>query len=217
MHLGADSIASGAMCVVALVAHECGHGGMALLLGDPSARERGRLTANPLPHLDPLGSVLLPLALIASASPILFAWARPVPIEHGRLRRPRRAALCVAMAGPAANILLALGFAARARATPEGPAGAAARSLAVAGVEWNCGLALFNLIPIPPLDGSWVLKHFLALRHILALHAFRFAALALTVAMALLPPTRGLFEASFHGAVSGCFGLFGLSVDGLLH
>jgi Zn-dependent protease len=84
-------------------------------------------------------------------------------------------------------------------------------------VAWNCALALFNLIPIPPLDGSWVLMHFLKLRHILALHHFRVAALTLTVAMALVPPSRWVFEASLRSAVGTCLGLFGMDPSGAPH
>lgn len=203
--------------VLSLVAHECAHGGVALLNGDPSARDRGRLTLNPLPHLDPLGSLLLPLALGVAGSPLLFGWVRPVPLDHARLRHPRRDVIPVALAGPAANVLLAIGFAAMARAIPQGGPEAPLRQVAVVGVAWNCGLALFNLIPIPPLDGSWVLKHFLRLRHVIALHHFRFAALALTVAAAALPPSRWAFEASLRGAVGTCLGLFGLTPAGIPH
>lgn len=217
MHLGLESIASLSVCVMSLVAHECAHGGMALALGDPTARDRGSLTANPRPHLDLWGSIVVPLALIATASPLLFAWAKSAPVDHARLRHPRRDTLRVAAAGPLANLLLAIGFAAGARVLPQGGLWDFVRAMMVAGVAWNCALALFNLIPIPPLDGAFCLKHFLKLRHIIALHHFRRVALALTVAIAALPPSRWLFEASLHGAVGVCFRLFGLTPDGMRH
>ena len=217
MRFGPESLAVLPVCVMSLVAHECAHGGMALALGDPTARDQGRLTVNPLPHLDLWGSLVVPLALIVTASPILFAWARPMPVDHARLRHPRRGALQVAMAGPLANLLLAIAFAAAARVMPQVAAGGLMRALMVAGVAWNCALALFNLFPIPPLDGAWVLKHFLKLRHILALQHFRRIALAMMVAIVALPPSRWIFEASLHGAIGTCFRLFGLSPDGMRH
>jgi Zn-dependent protease len=217
MHFGPESIAILSVCVLSLVAHEYAHGVVAWMHGDPTARDQGRLTLHPLPHLDLLGSLLVPFALIVTAFPVLFAWARPAPIDHAKLRHPRRDTLRVAVAGPVANLLLAIGFAATVRLLPQGEPWAFARAVLVAGVAWNCALGLFNLIPIPPLDGAWLLAHSLKLRHILALHHFRRVALALTVAFAALPPSRGLFEVSLHGAVGTCFRLFGLSPDGVRH
>ena len=220
MHFGPESIPILSVCVMSLVAHEYAHGVVAWMHGDPTARDQGRLTLHPLRHLDLWGSLLVPLALIVTASPLLFAWARPIPVERAKLRHPRRDSLRVAIAGPLANFLLAIGFAALARVLPQAQEAefwALLRAVLVAGVAWNCALGLFNLIPIPPLDGAWLLAHFLKLRHILALHHFRRVALALTVLIAVLPPSRWLFEASLHGAVGTCFGLFGLSPDGMRH
>jgi len=164
MHLVARWIPTYAACVVSLVAHEVAHAWAASMHGDPTARDQGRRTLNPLPHLDLWGSIVVPWILIATASPLLFAWARPAPVDHARLRRPRPDTLRVALAGPLANLLLALLFAGLARAIPQGASWAAARATAVAGVAWNCGLLLFNLIPIPPLDGSHLLYHALPAR-----------------------------------------------------
>src|SRR5262245_599994 len=214
MHLDPSILVVVTIAALSVVAHESAHGWVALLCGDSPARDRGRLSASPLRHVDPLGSLVVPLGLVACHSSLLFGWARPVPVDHGRLARPRRDAVLVALAGPTVNLLLAIGFAAMARAIPSGGSSALLHPAACAGVAWNCALALFNLIPIPPLDGSWVLMHFLKLRHILALQHFRFVALALTVAMAVVPPSRWLFEASLRGAVGTCLGLFGMDPSG---
>jgi Zn-dependent protease len=215
MHLDPNVLLAYPVCLLSLVAHECAHGGAALLHGDSTAREAGRLTSNPRAHFDPLGSFVVPLVLGALASPVLFAWARPIPVDRARLRRPRHDSVRVALAGPAANILIAIGFAAISRAIPENGSWIPLRQMAVAGVAWNCGLALFHLIPIPPLDGSWVLKHFLRLRHIIALQHARHVALGLVVAAAFLPPSRGLFALTFEKAVGTCLGLFGLDASGM--
>jgi Zn-dependent protease len=198
-----------------LVVHEWAHAWIAHLQGDDTARAQGRLTLDPRPHLDPMGSILLPLVLLATGAPVLFGWARPVPIDHAKLRDPRRGAVLVALAGPLSNTLLAIVFAGIARAIPESSAGVPLRAAAEAGVVWNCALAIFNLIPIPPLDGSWVLMHFLKLRHIIALHHFRLLGLALVLALVSLPPSRRLFEASLAAAVGSCLGLFGAPAPGV--
>jgi Zn-dependent protease len=213
MHFGA-MLSILVVVLVSLAVHEWAHGFVALLHGDTTARDLGRLTLNPAAHVDPLGSLALPLALIAGASPLVFAWGRPAPIEHARLRNPRRDAVRVALAGPVSNLLLAIGFAAGSRVMPQGGAWGPLRAMMVAGVAWNCALAFFNLIPIPPLDGAWLLEHVLKLRHIVALHHFRLVALALVVAIVALPPSRWLFETSLHHVVGTCFGLFGLSATG---
>ena len=145
--------------VMAIVCHEVAHGWVALMLGDPTAKERRRLTLNPLRHADPLGTVLLPGALALMNLPI-FGWARPVPVNKWRLRNPRFGMMAVAAAGPATNLLLAalasvaLGLLS---ADPQGIAALAGSSL-VAFIEINIFLALFNLLPIPPFDGSHVVE-----------------------------------------------------------
>jgi Zn-dependent protease len=184
---------------------------MALWNGDPTARDRGRLTLNPLAHVDPFGSVVLPVALLLFRSPIVLGWARPVPISWANLRHPVNDAVKVALAGPASNLLLAFVFAGLARLAPEHGFLAPLRFVGYAGVVLNCALALFNLIPIPPLDGSWVLMRFLPMRHILALQHFRIAGLALLVVLMAVPGiSQVLLFTPLRIVVHGYLDLFGL-------
>lgn len=140
-----------------VIAHEVAHGKMAEYLGDPTARSMGRLTLNPIPHLDPIGSILLPLLLVVTNSPILFGWAKPVPYNPYNLRSQRYGNALVAGAGVATNLALALGIGLLLRFLPfEGPLIAILSYV----VEINLILGVFNLIPIPPLDGSKILFDF---------------------------------------------------------
>jgi len=160
--------------LAAIVFHEVAHGGVAYLLGDPTAARHGRLTLNPLPHIDPVGTILLPgillLAPLLFGTPaIVFGYARPVPIDVRRLRHPRRDAMLVALAGPGTNLVLAtLSAAALGLLGPETePATgilSGLRHMAAASVWINCLLAVFNLLPIPPLDGGRVLTALLPAR-----------------------------------------------------
>jgi len=139
-----------------IILHEIAHGVVANRLGDDTARRAGRLTLNPLPHIDPVGSVMLPLFLTAIGSPFLFGWAKPVPVNFLNLRNPKRDMIAVAFAGPGTNIILALASAAVAHAFhASGPDWLTA--VAVVSVQINVVLAVFNLIPILPLDGGRVL------------------------------------------------------------
>ncbi len=141
----------------AVVVHEYSHGWMAEKCGDDTARMMGRLTLNPLPHLDPFGSILLPLILILSHSPFLFAWAKPVPINPARFNRPRTDMIKVGFSGPAANFLLAIISAAVLWLIP---ARSSFTDLLYDSFNYmiilNLVLGMFNLVPIPPLDGSRV-------------------------------------------------------------
>ncbi len=149
--------------ILAIVFHEVSHGWTALALGDTTARDMRRLSLNPLRHVDPLGTVILPGALALMGAPV-FGWAKPVPVNARRLRNPRYGMMAVAAAGPASNLVLAgvgavvLGLLGRGlQAPPEGML-----ALAMMGAQYfiliNIFLALFNLLPIPPFDGSHIVE-----------------------------------------------------------
>ena len=144
--------------LLAITFHEAAHGFVAWRLGDDTAKRLGRVTFNPLRHIDPVGTVLLPGILIVTGSPFLFGYAKPVPVNFGRLRRPRRDMVLVAAAGPVANLILAFAAALLMYLAAVLPAGADEwlfRNLQNA-ILINLVLAVFNMIPLPPLDGGRV-------------------------------------------------------------
>jgi len=144
-----------AIVLGSLTVHEAAHAWSADRLGDPTARMLGRLSLNPIVHIDPIGTILLPLVAVFSNLPII-GWAKPVPVNVGRLRNPRRDFMLVAAAGPASNLLLAL-LGAIAIRVGLGPDVLTSGHPLVQLVLINVLLALFNLVPVPPLDGGNVL------------------------------------------------------------
>ena len=145
--------------LLAITLHEAAHGFVAWHLGDDTAYRQGRVSANPLRHIDPIGTVILPGMLFLSGSPFLFGYAKPVPVQFRNLHNPRRDSMLVAAAGPAANLLIALASAILVNAVfvlPDQAKTWAADTL-VNSIILNISLAVFNLLPIPPLDGSRVL------------------------------------------------------------
>lgn len=145
-----------AALILSIVIHEVAHGFMANWLGDPTARLAGRLTLNPMSHIDPVGSVIVPALLAFSGSGVLFGWAKPVPYNPYNLKHQRWGEALVAFAGPLVNIVIAVVFALIIR-VGGGALGPGFVELAAYIVYINILLALFNLIPVPPLDGSKVL------------------------------------------------------------
>lgn len=149
-----------AILIYSVILHEIAHGYMADRLGDPTARLRGRLTLNPIPHIDPLMSILLPLLLIFSGSPIVFGAAKPVPIDPYNFREGRKDMGLVGLAGPATNLLLAVAAALIFKIIIFIPALNVLSFLLPIlnlAIFYNFALAALNLIPIPPLDGSRIL------------------------------------------------------------
>jgi Zn-dependent protease len=194
------------LLLVSLVLHELAHGWTAALLGDPTAREQGRLSWNPLRQLDPWGTAILVLTFIGSGGTFFFGWARPVPISPWRFRDPQRGMMAVGAAGPAANVALAL--------------------LAAAGVwltyaSWpmlgdvftlafvlNVVLATLNLVPIPPLDGSRVVGGLLP-RSVWPrwMSLDRFGNLVFIVLFIFLVSSPGLFAATIGRVLDWAVGL----------
>lgn len=152
--------------LTAVILHEVAHGYVAYRLGDPTAARLGRLTLNPVPHVDPVGTVILPLMLVAVGSPFVFGWARPVPVNYANLRNPKRDMVKVALAGPMTNIVLAVLSAGLLHAlmSAGGASGTFGATflrplglMAGYSVVINVVLAVFNMLPILPLDGGRVL------------------------------------------------------------
>ena len=144
--------------IFAITLHEAAHGYVARHFGDPTAWQLGRISLNPLRHIDPVGTVLVPaMILLVSSGALLFGWAKPVPVDFSRLRRPKQDMLWVAAAGPAANFLMALGWGLLLKLVVSNPDFAyaeALRSMAIVGIQINAVLMMLNLLPLPPLDGG---------------------------------------------------------------
>lgn len=138
-----------AILIYSVILHEVAHGWMANYLGDPTARLKGRLTLDPRPHIDPMMTIILPLLLVLSGSPVVFGAAKPVPIDPFNFREQKKDTALTAAAGPVTNLLIALFFALLLRIVP--------LDLFFYAVQINVFLAVFNLLPIPPLDGAKVL------------------------------------------------------------
>ncbi|TAL78543.1 MAG: site-2 protease family protein [Burkholderiaceae bacterium] len=141
--------------------HEAAHGYVARMFGDPTAYQAGRVSLNPIRHVDLVGTIIVPLVLLfgtklLGGGGLLFGWAKPVPVDWSRLNRPKRDMLWVALAGPASNLLMAILWAVELRLLTSGGAGMSSFwvQMAIAGVQINLVLMALNLFPLPPLDGG---------------------------------------------------------------
>ena len=173
--------------MVAVTVHELSHGWVALQFGDTTALRAGRLTLNPLRHIDPIGTLLLPLSLRILGAPLIFGWAKPVPINIASLRHPKQDMLWVGAAGPAANFLLACALALILQGT-RGLLPPLMARLVTDLALMNLVLGTFNLLPIPPLDGSRVMVGLLPIRwakFLLALEPWGFLLVLLALALGI--------------------------------
>ena len=207
--------------IIAIVYHEVSHGLVAKRLGDPTAAERGRLTFNPIRHVDPFGTVILPLILALSHAPI-FGWAKPVPVNYRRLRHPRRDMVLVALAGPGMNLLLAIVGALVLAATltfsanPDSLGSSFVAGNALNFVLINLFLAVFNLLPIPPFDGGHVVQGLLPPPLAQSFGKLgRYALLVLVVLLLVLPMlginvVGHLVSPLVDRLATGLLGLFGV-------
>ncbi|HVM08792.1 MAG TPA: site-2 protease family protein [Acidimicrobiales bacterium] len=151
-----------AALVPSVILHEVSHGAAALVFGDDTARRAGRLTLNPVPHIDPVWTLLVPGMLVLAGAPVI-GMAKPVPVNPRRMRSPRNQSMITSLVGPGTNIVLALISAAAYRTFL--PSGTMLQLVLAFGVV-NVVLAVFNLIPIPPLDGSAVVERFIPNRYL---------------------------------------------------
>jgi len=202
--------------VIAIVFHEVAHGLVANWLGDPTARERNRLSLNPLRHVDPVGTLLVP-GMLALASGPIFGWAKPVPVNAARLENPRYGMMAVAIAGPGTNFILAaigavmLGLFGEALA----PASTGEPGLMIQGLFYfiliNVFLGMFNLLPIPPFDGSHIVEGLLPRRwvhHYARLRPFGMLLFLGLVMLTWLAPGLGVLENTIGPPVEWALGKY---------
>ncbi|MGM0380357.1 MAG: site-2 protease family protein [bacterium] len=179
---GGEIVLQVAVLILAISAHESAHAYVADLRGDSTARKRGRISFNPLVHVDLFGTILLPAFLIISGAPFLFGWAKPVPVNPQNLQNPRRDKAWVSLAGPAANFILALvgilifalffPFVKQVEGLPE---------LITYNTVINSLLAVFNLLPVPPLDGGGIAEYLLPRKERRWLQQNRFVVFAIFI------------------------------------
>ena len=203
------ALAAITVVVLSVTTHEAAHGFVADRFGDSTAREAGRLTLNPIPHIDLIFTIALPAILILTGSPIIFGGAKPVPVNIARLRHPRRDWALVGAAGPASNLAIAVALCLILSVLRHtgllGPASGGTEVLGI-GVFVNVLLALFNLIPVPPLDGSRIVQYFLGDAELLVYRRIEQYGLFVILGLVLFIPG---FTKSVAAGVFACVGLLG--------
>lgn len=215
--------------ILAITFHEAAHGYVAMKKGDPTAKMLGRVTLNPIPHIDPVGTILLPAILILTRSPFLFGWAKPVPVNFRLLRDQKRDPVYVASAGVVTNFALAalsgllfrlIGmidpaviqsiFYTGIQARPDGIFQMLLLPLAlmcVASIKWNVLLAIFNLIPIPPLDGGRIAVGLLPFRPAQALASIERYGMLILIFLFMFDPF-GIIRGIIYPLMNLLFGIF---------
>ncbi len=188
-----------AVVIPSITSHEAAHGFAADRLGDTTARSLGRLTLNPIPHIDLVFTILIPAFLLLSGSSILFGGAKPVPVNTARLHNPRRDWAIVGAAGPLTNLLLAVAMSITVSVLVNGldlRADSALVEVLAVGIYFNVLLCVFNLVPIPPLDGSRVVQLFLSGEALAAYQRLEQYGLLVIVALIFFfPPAQALISA----------------------
>lgn len=170
--------------ILAITVHEYAHGWMAFKLNDYTAKSMGRLTLNPIPHIDPIGTIAVP-AILFFTSGFLFGWAKPVPINYNNLSDKKNGVLKVSLAGPASNIIMAFIWGIIAYLGLFVLDSEIIISMGAIGVFFNLLLAIFNLLPIPPLDGSVILRQFLPYKYKHTYDQYEHLGLFLVIALML--------------------------------
>lgn len=202
--------------LLCVILHEVAHGWMAMKLGDFTAKACGRLTLNPKEHIDPVGSLLVPGVLLFINSPVLFGWAKPVPIDYRNLRYPKRDMGLVAAAGPVMNIILAIGFVLIARILiflPDTNMKVWLFENIQNGIMLSIGLAIFNLLPILPLDGGRIVSSLLPLKYSIEYQKTEQYGFFILIGLLFLGQVSGInvigwFVSTLYPLVAGIVGLF---------
>jgi Zn-dependent protease len=203
--------------ILAITLHEAAHGYVARIFGDSTAWMLGRVTLNPLKHIDPIGTVIVPALMLLAGTGFLFGWAKPVPVNFGNLRHPKRDMLWVAAAGPAMNFVMALGWAILfGLAAGGGPLQSpGVQFMSFVGVLINISLMVLNLLPIPPLDGGRIavslLPHSLA-APFAQLERFGFVILLVLLATGVLGQLMSPFVVAVASLIEA---LTGVNLPGL--
>ena len=210
----ADGLIQYLMLIALLTFHEFGHAWTAWKCGDDTARLQGRVSLNPIVHIDPIGTVVLPLLMIfmPGVGRFLIGWAKPVPVNPSNLNQPRRDDILVTMAGPAMNLILAVGLVALARVGIMVHSGQMIEfCLQAAGLSLI--LCFFNLIPVPPLDGSHVLRVAINMSHETYANFARFG-FVIIIILLQFPPVRWALSTVTYGTLNLLARIFGVAWHG---